>query len=106
MVPTNQIQHLSSQLLDSLQEELSVICFGISHVSERSKYSDDVEMKEEQDENGSVIIENVRQNFAKRKLLIQNKSKLAMNGEELGQLSDNIEKLQLKSDISLIKLTS
>ena len=106
MVPTNQIQHLSSQLLDSLQEELSVICSGISHVSERSKYSDDVEMKEEQDENGSVIIENVRQNFAKRKLLIQNKSKLAMNGEELGQLSDNIEKLQLKSDISLIKLTS
>ncbi|XP_052077601.1 uncharacterized protein LOC127715552 [Mytilus californianus] len=106
IIPTSQLQHDITQLLNSLQEEINETCSEISKVYQFSQQTEDIEMTEEHDSKGKLLFENVRQNFAKRKLLAQSKSKLALSGDEFRRICEKIEKNQRKSDINLIKLAT
>ncbi|XP_063413970.1 uncharacterized protein LOC134696223 [Mytilus trossulus] len=105
-IPANQFQHDITKLLNSLQEEINETCSEISKVYQLSQQTEDVEMTEEHDSNGKLLFENVRQNFAQRKLIAQSKSKLALSGDKFKRLCEKIEKNQRKSDINLIKLAT
>ncbi|XP_071125988.1 Fanconi anemia group B protein-like isoform X1 [Mytilus edulis] len=106
IIPANQLQHDITQLLNSLQEEINETCSEISKVYQLSQQTEDVEMTEEHDSKGKLLFENVRQNFAQRKLLAQSKSKLALSGDQFRTLCEKIEQNQRKTDINLIKLAT